>query len=60
MATESAKEALDILRERIAELEAALRVARAQLVTLGGEAPHPHGCIVQRAVLAEIDKAISI
>lgn len=46
--------------ERIAELEAALRHARAQLVTLGGEALHPHGDNIQRAVLVEIDRALAI
>lgn len=43
---------------RIAKLEAALRNARAQLVTLGGEALHVHGDGIQRAVLNEIDAVL--
>lgn len=50
---------LDDALARIAELEAALRIARAQLVTLGGEALHPHGDAIQRATLDEIDKALN-
>lgn len=49
---------VDVLEARIAELEAALRNARAQLVTLGGEALHAHGDGIQRATLAQIDAAL--
>lgn len=43
---------------RITQLVAALQLARAQLVTLGGSATEPDGDIIQRVVLAEIDKAL--
>ena len=45
---------------RIADLEAALRTARAHLVTLGGDALSPYEDGIQRAVLNEIDKALKI
>lgn len=48
----------DIAAARMSKLEAALRLARSQLVTLGGEAQHLQDDSIQRAALIEIDEAL--